>query len=49
MRRIPHTSLKLFQSLILVVGDPGRARFDVFHFDDTGRAEFEQALVAIRR
>jgi branched-chain amino acid transport system substrate-binding protein len=34
---------------LLVVGDPARARFDVFSFDDTGRAEFDQALIAARR
>jgi branched-chain amino acid transport system substrate-binding protein len=34
---------------LLVVGDPSRARFDVFSFDDTGRAEFDQALVVTRR
>ncbi len=32
-----------------VSGDPRRARFDVFRFDDTGRAEFIQSLVAERR
>ncbi|MDG2438771.1 MAG: ABC transporter substrate-binding protein [Ilumatobacter sp.] len=31
---------------LLVIGDPARARFDVFRFDDTGRAEFIQSLVA---
>lgn len=34
---------------LLVVGDPARARFDVFSFDDTGRAVFEQAVIATRR
>ncbi len=34
---------------LLVVGDPARARFDVFDFDETGRAEFDQAIVATRR
>jgi hypothetical protein len=32
-----------------VSGDPRRARFDVFRFDNTGRAEFIQSLVAERR
>ena len=27
-----------------VSGDPTRARFDVFRFDDTGRAEFIQVI-----
>ena len=31
---------------LTVSGDPTRARFDVFRFDDTGRAEFIQSLVA---
>ena len=34
---------------LLVVGDPARARFDVFDFDETGRANFEEALVATQR
>lgn len=34
---------------LLVVGDPARARFDVFEFDETGRATFDQSLIATRR
>ncbi len=34
---------------LLVVGDPLQARFDVFDFDETGRAEFVEPLVATQR
>lgn len=33
---------------LLVVGYPARARFDVFAFDETGRAVFTQSIVASR-
>jgi branched-chain amino acid transport system substrate-binding protein len=31
---------------MLVVGDPARARFDVFSFDETGRSVFEESIEA---
>ena len=34
---------------LLVMGDPARARFDVFRFDDTGRATFDQSIEATSR
>jgi branched-chain amino acid transport system substrate-binding protein len=34
---------------LLVVGDPDRARFDVFSFDETGRAVPEPPLIAAQR
>ncbi len=34
---------------LLVVGDPDRARFDVFSFDETGRAVSEPPLIATQR
>lgn len=34
---------------LLVSGDPARSRFDVFSFDDTGRAVAEPSLVAEQR
>jgi branched-chain amino acid transport system substrate-binding protein len=34
---------------LLVFGDPARARFDVFSFDDTGRAVSEPTLIAAQR